>query len=151
MSRPDAASRPLQPQQQQAADDAGASLHVSLLLLGFDPAHAAHGELSLGPGMFQKPNSRGLEAVLHFLMAQLKGREEMKKVGSPRMLLLLLAFRRDPLDRACVQERVRSTHWRTDACAVARPPRLPRSCGACGPSRTRSSSGCSKRCAAWHA
>ena len=54
----------------------GSVLHCSLLLLAYKSC-----EVEISPLMFDKANTKGLEAILHFLLTKLRGASQAKKVS----------------------------------------------------------------------
>ena len=58
---------------------------ASLQMLGLPPTSAQkQAGAVLGPTMFRQPNPKALEFVLHSLFERIRGRDSLKKVGSPR-------------------------------------------------------------------
>lgn len=54
----------------------GSVLHCALILLGYKNCSY---EVIAGPSMFEKSNSKGMEALLHFLLSRLRGSVQAKK------------------------------------------------------------------------
>ena len=61
----------------QESQSIGSVLHCSLLLLAYKSSSY---EVDIAPVMFDKANTKGLEAVLHFLLTKLRGASQAKKV-----------------------------------------------------------------------
>lgn len=56
----------------------GSVLHSALLLLAYkSPVY----EVDISPGMFDKANTKGMEALLHFLLTKLRGASQAKKAS----------------------------------------------------------------------
>lgn len=75
------------------ANTLGSTLHNALLLLGYTGgSQAAPAE----DGMFDKPNSKAFETVLHFLLSKLRGAAQAKKVDLVRGFTLCTESDRSP-------------------------------------------------------
>lgn len=57
----------------------GGVLHCALILLSY---RICHYEVVAGPHMFDKSNTKGMEALLHFLLSRLRGSVQAKKASS---------------------------------------------------------------------
>ena len=75
----------------QESQSIGSVLHCSLLLLAYKSSSY---EVDITPFMFDKANTKGLEAILHFLLTKLRGASQAKKV-SLRILHLTLCIQAD--------------------------------------------------------
>lgn len=57
----------------------GSVLHCALILLGYKTCSY---EVIADPSMFDKSNTKGMEALLHFLLSRLRGSVQAKKACS---------------------------------------------------------------------
>lgn len=53
-------------------------LHCTLLLLDYKSSTY---EVEISPSMFDKANTKGMEAILHFLLTRLRGTYQAKKAS----------------------------------------------------------------------
>ena len=57
----------------------GSVLHCALILLSYKSSSY---EVVADPNMFDKSNTKGMEALLHYLLSRLRGSVQAKKAGS---------------------------------------------------------------------
>ena len=56
----------------------GTVLHCALLLLGYNSSSY---EVEATPSMFEKANTKGMEALLHYLLSKIRGTAQARKAG----------------------------------------------------------------------
>ena len=66
---------------QEDSPSAGSILHCALLLLAYKSAVY---DVDVSPGMFDKANTKAMEALLHFLLTKLRGIPQARKASTSR-------------------------------------------------------------------